>query len=62
MYMSLDRDQVQVLREILQTALHELRLESARADAHDFREQLHRRERIVESVLAQLADEERVAL
>ncbi len=62
MYMSLDRDQVQVLREILQNALHELRLESARADAHDFREQLHRRERIVESVLTQLSDEERVAL
>ncbi len=62
MYMSLDRDQVQVLREILQNALHELRLESARADAHDFREQLHRRERIVESVLTQLSDEDRVAL
>ncbi|MGE5184996.1 MAG: hypothetical protein ACM31C_23165 [Acidobacteriota bacterium] len=51
-----------MVREILQSALHELRLESARADAHDFREQLHRRERIVESVLAQLSDEDRVAL
>ncbi len=60
--MSLDRDQIQVVREILQNALRELRVESARADAHDFREQLHRRERIVESVLSQLADEGRVAL
>lgn len=62
MYMSLERDQVEVVREILQSALHELRLESARADAHDFREKLHRREQLVESVLAQLADENRASL
>lgn len=62
--MSLDREQTEVLREILQNALHELRLESARADSHDFRESLHRRERIVEGMLAQLGvgDEDRVAL
>jgi hypothetical protein len=62
MYMSLDGDQARVIQEILQAALHELRVESARADTHDFREALHRREQIVESVLAQLGDEERVAL
>ena len=53
MQVTLDRDQTTVLREILESALKELRLESARADSHDFREQLHRREKIVESVLAQ---------
>ncbi len=62
MYMSLDRDQVQVLREILQAALTQLRIESSRADAHDFREALHRRERIVESMLTRLADENRAAI
>ena len=53
MQVTLDRDQTQVLREILESSLKELRVESARADSHDFREQLHRRERIVESLLAQ---------
>ena len=62
MYMSLDRDQVQVLREILQAALTQLRFESARADAHDFREALHRRERVVESMLDRLSDESRAAI
>jgi hypothetical protein len=62
MYMSLDRDQVQVLREILQASLTQLRFESARADSHDFRQALHRRERVVESMLALLADENRAAI
>ena len=52
--MTLDRDQTQVLREVLQSALKELRIESARADTHDFRERLHARERIIESVLARI--------
>jgi hypothetical protein len=51
--LTLDRDQTEVLREILEAALKELRIESARADTHDFREKLHKRERIVESLLAQ---------
>jgi hypothetical protein len=53
MQVTLDRDQTQVLREILESSLKELRVESARTDSHDFREQLHRREKIVESLLAQ---------
>lgn len=53
MQVTLDRDQTQVLREILESSLKELRIESARADSHDYREQLHKRERVVESLLAQ---------
>ena len=34
--------------------LAQLRVESARTDAHDFREALHRRERIVEGLLLEL--------
>ncbi len=58
MYLTLDREQTQVMREILDSALKELRIESARADAHDYRERLHERERIVESVLARLGGDE----
>ena len=54
MTLTCDRETAQVLREILGSALRELRVESARADVHDFREQLHRRERVVEGMLAQL--------
>ena len=54
MQLTLDRDQTEVLREILEHELTELRFESARADAHSYREQLHRRERIVVSLLEQL--------
>ena len=52
--MTLDREQTEVLREILQAALTQLRVESARTDSHDFREALHRRERIVEGLLLEL--------
>jgi len=54
MQVTLDRDQSEILREILESQLKELRLESARADSHDYREQLHRRERVVEALLTQL--------
>ncbi len=55
MQVTLDRDQTEILREILETSLKELRVESARADSHDYREKLHRREHIVEELLAQLS-------
>jgi len=58
MYISLQSEQAAVLREILQASLHELRIESARTDTHEFREQLHTRERLIESILAQLSEEE----
>jgi len=56
MVLTLDQEQSQVLREMLQGAVTQLLLESARADSHDFREILHRRERIVTAVLAQLSE------
>lgn len=51
--MTLDREQVEILREILSTALTQLRFESARADSHDFRAKLHHREQVVEQLLAE---------
>jgi hypothetical protein len=55
MLVTLDGDQTEVLREILEQQLRVLRVESARSDTHDYREKLHRRERIVEAMLDQLA-------
>ncbi len=54
MQVTLDRDQTEVLREILEASLKQLRVESARADSHDYREKLHRRERVVESMLREV--------
>jgi hypothetical protein len=54
MQVSLDTEQTQVLREMLENTLTQLRVESARADSHDFREMLHHREEIVESMLTKL--------
>ena len=56
MYVSLDTEQAELLRQTLQHTLTELRVESARADAHAFREMLHHREDVVEAVLAKLAE------
>jgi hypothetical protein len=54
MKLTLEGHQIDVIREILKSAVIELRLESARADSHDYRERLHERERAVEGVLDQL--------
>ena len=62
MYISLQNDQAVLLREILQSSLHDLRIQSARSDTHDFREKLHARERLVESVLAKLSEEDHARL
>jgi hypothetical protein len=65
MKLTLQGDQIEVIREILESAVIELRLESARADSHDYRERLHDRERAVEGVLDQLGGmvhEDRAAL
>ncbi|HUJ59065.1 MAG TPA: hypothetical protein VLX92_11255 [Kofleriaceae bacterium] len=56
MSITLDRNQAQVLREILQAELMQLRVESARTDTHAYRERLHDREHTVEQVLAMLAE------
>ena len=58
MQLTLDRNQAHVLQEILETSLTQLRVESARADSHDYREALHLRERVVEALLVQLSGEE----
>ncbi len=55
MVITLDSNEATIVREILASALKQLRNESARADSHDFREQLHQRERVVEHVLEQVA-------
>lgn len=62
MYLSLDREQAEVLRDMLQNTLVQLRIESARTDSHDFRELLHRRQNIMESLLTKLSDEARAQL
>lgn len=54
MQVNLDIEQAQVLREMLENTLTQLRVESARADSHDFREMLHHRENVVEAMLTQL--------
>jgi hypothetical protein len=62
MYVAFDQEQVSTLRELLEAQLKQLRTESARADSHDYREMLHRRERVVEQVLSKLSEPERAAL
>jgi hypothetical protein len=57
MEISLDYQQVVILREILTSAVTQLRIESARTDTHAYRELLHARERLVEAILAKLAEE-----
>jgi len=54
MVITFDTHETEVLREILASALTQLRIESARADSHDFREALHARERIVEAMLRRI--------
>ena len=54
MQVTLDTEQAQVLREMLENTLMQLRVESARADSHDFRAMLHHREEVVETLLTQL--------
>ncbi len=58
MMFQIDPTQAEILGEILQSALTQLRLESARADTHDFRAALHARERVVEALLAKLGGPE----
>ncbi|MGE0869538.1 MAG: hypothetical protein AB7P03_13305 [Kofleriaceae bacterium] len=52
--LAVDPSEAQVLREILSSTLTQLRIESARTDAHEMRADLHERERIVEALLAKL--------
>ena len=57
MYVSFDPEQAETLRELLQSTLKQVRIESSRTDSHDYREMLHHREDVLSSVLAKLADQ-----
>jgi hypothetical protein len=57
MYVAFDQTQVEILREVLESSLRELRNESARADSHDYREMLHKREQVVEQLLTKLSED-----
>jgi hypothetical protein len=59
MQVSLEPTQIDLLVEILTTTVNQLRIESSRTDGHAFRDLLHERERMVESILAKLATEAR---
>jgi hypothetical protein len=54
MTLDLDLKESAVLREILAAQLKELRIESARTDAADYRALLHERTKLVETVLRRL--------
>jgi hypothetical protein len=57
MYIALDNQQAQVLRELIESNLKTLRNETARADSHDYREMLYRREAVLEQLLSKLAEQ-----
>lgn len=59
MYVNLDQEQAQVLREMLQNTLTQLRIETARTDSHDFRKMLQHREDVVASLISALSPEQR---
>lgn len=59
MYVVFDHEQVVLLRQTLQHALTELRVESARSDSTDYRKMLHQREDVIEQLLAKLSDDNR---
>jgi hypothetical protein len=56
MQVDLDIEQAQVLREMLENTLTQLRVESARADSRAFRLMLHHREEVVEAMLTKMKD------
>ena len=53
--LQLDATQATVLEEILESQRKELRLESARADSRDFRDELHAREDVLDTILQQIS-------
>jgi hypothetical protein len=55
MYVALDTTQAEVLRELLESSLKQLQTETAHADSREFRDMLHRRERVVEQLLSKLS-------
>jgi hypothetical protein len=62
MYVAFDQTQAEILREVLDSCKRELVLEIARADSHDYREMLIKRERVVEQLLSKLSEDSHRAL
>lgn len=54
MQIDINSEQAQVLREILQSNIKELRIESARTDSPKYRDGLHHREALVTTLLEKL--------
>ena len=57
MYVSFDPEQTELVRETLQHALTELRVESARTDSTRYKEMLHHREDVLRSAIAKISEE-----
>jgi hypothetical protein len=57
MNVSFDPEQAELVRDTLQHALMELRVESARTDSTRYREMLHHREDVLRAALAKLSSE-----
>ena len=62
MEITLTGAEMDVLRETMEKALHEMLLEIARTDSRKMREGLKEREEILSTILAKLPAEERVAV
>jgi hypothetical protein len=57
MQVSFDREQTETLRELLQTSLEKLLVETVHTDDRDYRAMLDRREQILKSMLAKVVAE-----
>jgi hypothetical protein len=56
MNVSFDPEQTELVRDTLQHALLELRVESARTDSTRYRDMLHHREEVLRAALAKITD------
>jgi hypothetical protein len=56
MNVSFDSEQTELVRDTLQHALTELRVESARTDSTRYREMLHHREEVLRAAIAKISD------
>jgi len=54
MYVVLDPTQTEILRELLESSLRQLRTETAHADNREFRDMLRQREQVIEQLLSKL--------
>lgn len=54
MNINLTEDEIEIAREILEQGYRELLLEIARAEHHEFKQALQRREKVLKSILEKL--------